>query len=204
MKLTDARYIPHTVAAAFLAAVVIAALAPAEAKLGDTVKLIYLHASITWVALAVFAAAALTGIAALLVRSETLSAWSRASLATATVYWLGHFVIGLVVMKLAWGGWFWSEPRVRAGMLILGVAIAATLVALSVDKSWAAPALSIGVLIFIYVLLASVGRVFHPQGAIRSSESLAIKGAVAAILFLVGSASLQIARLLRELGPVKE
>jgi len=122
----------RSILAAFAAAMVIAALAPSEAKLGDTVKLIYLHASITWVSLATFVVAAIVGIAALIRRSGALAVWSRASLATATAYWIGHFLIGLVVMKLAWGGWFWSEPRVRAGMLILGVSIAATLVALSI------------------------------------------------------------------------
>ncbi len=197
MQLADRKYIPHTIALALLASVVVAALAPAEARLGDTVKLIYLHASITWVALALFGIAALAGAAALLLRRDSLSSWSRASLATATIFWIGHFVLGLVVMKLAWGGWFWSEPRVKAGMIILGFAIAATLVALSVDRSWVSSLLAIGMVAFIAVLLASIGRIFHPSGAIRSSESMAIKGAVLAILALMGTVSFQTTRLLK-------
>lgn len=196
MNLAQRKYIPCTIAASIVAAVAVAALAPAEQKLGDTVKLIYLHASITWVALATFGAAAVIGVLALVRRSDSMASWSTAALSTGTLFWVFHFAFGLVVMKLAWGGWFWSEPRVKAGMLILGVAIAATLLAYASERRWVGPVLSIGVVLFVTLLLASPGRIFHPAGAIRESDSTAIKGSVAVILLLVSAASAQTARLL--------
>ncbi len=204
MNLTDRRYIPYTIGLTLAAAVVIAYLAPAEAKLGNTVKLIYLHASITWIALGLFAIAGLIGLAALITRKEILSFWAQASLTTATVYWVGHFVLGLVVMKLAWGGWFWSEPRVKAGVLILGMAIAATLLASSMNNKWLSPLLSIGIAVFIVILLSTVGRIFHPQNAIFSSDSVAIKASVVLIIGLLATTSFQLMRLVKPSPVLKE
>lgn len=204
MTFADRKYIPHTIAIALAGAVGAAAVAPAEAKLGQTVKLIYLHASVTWIALLTFAAAALLGLVAIVRHSDAVGRWSVATLCTATLLWLVHFGLGLVVMKLAWGGWFWSEPRVRAGMLILGTSIAASLVATSVRPRWAGPALAIGTLVFVVLLLATIGRVFHPAGAIRSSNSIAIKGAVASILVLIAATSVQTARLFGKIAPASE
>lgn len=195
MNLVSRKYIPHTIIAAIVGAVLVSLSAPAEQRLGDTVKLIYLHASITWVALCAFIVAALLGVLALGRRSDKLACWSAATLMTATAFWVAHFVLGLVTMRLAWGGWFWSEPRIRAGMFILGVSIAATLLAISTEKRWVGPALSLGVLVFIVVLLSATGRVFHPAGAIRESNSLAIKGSVLVIVALIVTASVQTTRL---------
>ncbi len=194
MNLASRKYIPHTIASAAVAAVVVSLLAPAEERLGDTVKLIYLHASVTWVALCAFAAAGLVGLVALARRSDVLSCWSTALLATATAFWTIHFALGLVTMRLAWGDWFWSEPRIRAGMLILGVSIAATLLALAADRRWIGPALSVAVVVFIVLLLTTTGRVFHPAGAIRESNSIAIKGSVFLIVLLTVAASIQTTR----------
>lgn len=195
MNLASRKYIPHTIVAAAVAAVGVSMIAPSEQRLGDTVKLIYLHASVTWVALCAFAAAGLLGLVALAWRSDRLSCWSTALLATATAFWTIHFALGLVTMRLAWGDWFWSEPRIRAGMLILGVSIAATLFALAAERGWMGPALSVAVVVFIVVLLTTTGRVFHPAGAIRESNSLAIKGSVLAIVLLTVAASIQTTRL---------
>lgn len=203
MNFVHRRYIPHTIVLAALAAIAIAAIAPAEQRLGDTVKLIYLHASVTWVALAAFAASALLGLVALLRRSDTLAAWSAATLATATLYWVIHFTLGLVTMRLAWGGWFWSEPRIRAGMLILGVSLAATLLAFAVERRWLGPMLAVGIVAFIVVILSTAGRVFHPTSAIRDSNSLAIKAAVVAILTLVLATSIQVARLFATMSALR-
>jgi len=195
VNLARRKYVPHTIAAVAITTVLVSMAAPAEERLGDTVKLIYLHASVTWVALCAFAAAGIVGIAALARRSDRLSCWSTALLATATAFWTVHFALGLVTMRLAWGDWFWSEPRIRAGMLILGVSVAATLLALAAEKNWTGPALSIAVVTFIVVLLATAGRVFHPAGAIRESNSLAIKGSVLVIVLLTLVASIQTTRL---------
>jgi len=199
VNLASRKYVPHTIAAAAVAAVVVSLLAPAEERLGDTVKLIYLHASVTWVALCAFAVAGLLGLVALARRSDVLSCWSTALLATATAFWTIHFALGLVTMRLAWGDWFWSEPRIRAGMLILGVSIAATLLALAADRGWMGPALSVAVVVFIVLLLTTAGRVFHPAGAIRESNSIAIKGSVFLIVLLTVAASIQTTRLFARL-----
>lgn len=194
-RLLDRRYIPHTIVAMAAAAIIVALLAPSEQRLGETVKLIYLHASVTWVALCAFLAAAIAGLVALVGRSDRWAAWSVATLATATLFWSFHFVLGLITMRLAWGAWFWSEPRIRAGLLILGASIAGTLLAIAVQRRWAGPAISVGMAAFVLVLLSSAGRVFHPTSAIRDSSSLAIKGAVGLIVLLVAATSVQITRL---------
>lgn len=75
------------------------------------------------------------------------------------------------------------------------IAFAATLLAVFLDSRWAGPLLSVGIVVFIVVLLSMAGRIFHPTSAIRDSDSLVIKGAVLVIVLLMMVASVQITRL---------
>ena len=68
--------IPLFVAGSVLLAVVFAWLAPAEATLGEAVKLVYVHAALMWVGFALSTSGGVAGVAYLFRRKDALIAWS--------------------------------------------------------------------------------------------------------------------------------
>ncbi|MBN1135685.1 MAG: hypothetical protein JXM73_03825 [Anaerolineae bacterium] len=165
------------VAAGFLVLLAASAiLAPAEAQLGQVIKLVYVHGALVMVGLATFSVAGGLGLAALVVRRRTWYNGTWGVGLAALVVWIVYILSSMAVTGLAWGQMIaWSEPRVRASALILLAAIVLAVVIRLVNHPdfMAMVNLVMGVVPWILVRRAEAIR--HPLDPIGGSQSASIQ-----------------------------
>jgi hypothetical protein len=170
------RLLPLAAAGLFCLLLVWVVLAPAEASLGNVVKLVYVHGALVWAGLLTFTLAGGLGLIALVVRRPVWYRATRAASVAALVVWVIYAISAMAVTGLTWGQIIaWNEPRVQASGLILVAALLLALVARLVDQRdfYAAVNLVLGIVIWIVVRQAQVIR--HPVNPIGESGSAAIQ-----------------------------
>lgn len=168
---------------ATLAAVVLW-IAPAEATLGQGVKLVFIHGALLLTGMLGLYVAGIAGIVTAVNGQENLARWML------TIGWVGFvmYVAGLLMSVPAgvvnWGGVYTSEPRVQVAMngIALGVIVL-------VSNHLLEHARVKGVLFAAYaVYLAwstyNAPMVLHPANPIGTSPSRAIQFSFAALLLL--------------------
>lgn len=169
-------------------------LSPAEATLGNVVKIVYLHGAAERISTYAYLAAALMGVAQLALRRPQWARWTRAALETAILFWLAEFLISLPAQVLAWGGLIWDEPRVIGALWILGLSGLVYGVARWLDDpAWIALAACANALIVLIVLRGGI-NILHPLNPIIASDSVAIKLFYGAIVLVTGALALQVTR----------
>jgi hypothetical protein len=152
-------------------------LAPAEARLGNLVKLVYVHGALVWAGLLTFSVAGALGLVALVVRRPVWYHGTRAAGATALVVWIVYAISAMVVTGLAWGQVVaWNEPRVQAsGLILVAAVVLAVVVRLVNQRDFTALVnLVMGIVPWLVVRRAEVIR--HPVDPIGGSGSAAIQG----------------------------
>jgi len=181
-------------------ALFIAWFAPAERTLGDLVKLIYVHAAISWVAILIFVIAAILGLSFLVTTKSSLYEWSCALEVTAIFLWFIHTLMGAAAMRIVWGGFLWTEPKFKTTVFILLITLAAYLFSMVVAKPKIVSVLNVGIAPLVVLLVLRAGRIVHPLNPILASSGLKIKICSGMIALLFLAIALQIARWLREFG----
>jgi hypothetical protein len=175
----------------FLAVLLI--LSPAEATLGNVVKIVYLHGSLERISTYAYLAAGLLGVGQLAIRRETLAYWTQAVAETAIGLWLAQFVVSLPAQILAWGSIALSEPRVNSALWILGLTVLLYGVARWMGQhAWMSIAAAANAIIVLLILRGTVDIV-HPFNPIVASDSMDIKLFYAAIVLATGLLALKIA-----------
>jgi hypothetical protein len=152
------------------------ALAPADTRLGNIVKLVYVHGALVWVGLLTFTVASGLGLVALITRRPVWYRGTRAVGVAALVVWVVYALSAMAVTGLTWGQVIaWNEPRVQASALILVAAALLALVTRVVDHNafTAGVNLALGIAIWIVVRHAEVIR--HPVNPIGESGSVAMQ-----------------------------
>ena len=88
------------------------ALAPDEARLGNLVKLVYVHGALVWVGLVTFSVAGGLGLVALVVRRPMWYHGTWAAGLAALVIWIVYIVSAMAVTGLTWGQMIaWNESH---------------------------------------------------------------------------------------------
>lgn len=159
-------------------------LAPAESRLGNVIKLVYVHGALVWAGLLTFTVAGGLGLVALAVRylgrsARRAAVWYRgaqsASVA-ALVVWIVYVVSSILVTGLTWGQWIaWGEPRVQATALILGAGLAFFAVARLVDHQDFSAMVAVVMGILPWVMVHQANAIRHPVDPIGGSESSAMQ-----------------------------
>lgn len=151
-------------------------LAPAEARLGNVIKLVYVHGALVWAGLGAFTLAGALALAALLSRR---AAWYRAGEAAASVallVWFVYVLSAMLVTGLTWGQWIaWGEPRVRATALILAAAVLLAVVRRAVAHPDFTAIVNLMMGILPWVVVRQAGAIRHPVDPIGGSESASIQ-----------------------------
>ncbi len=177
--------------AALLAVLLV--LSPSEATLGNVVKIVYLHGSLERVSTYAYLAAAILGLAYLVLRRSSLAAWTQAMAEVAIGLWLAEFIISLPAQWLAWGGITLDEPRVNGALWILALTLVIYIVARWIgDKLWIAFAAIANALV-LYLVLRGEVNILHPLNPITGSDSPEIKIFYAVIVLTVAAAAVVIA-----------
>lgn len=152
-------------------------LSPAESRLGNLVKLVYVHGALVWTGLLAFAVAGLFGLAALVVRRPTWYRGTQAAGLAALVVWGLYVLSAMAVTSLTWGQLVaWNEPRVRATGLILVAAIVLFVVARLVDQADFTAAVNLVMGVVPWVVVRQADAIRHPVDPIGGSGSTAIQG----------------------------
>lgn len=176
------------------AALLLAGIGPRERSLGLNVRLVYLHGAWVWTALLGFAAAALAGLAGLLLHRVN---WQRASIAlgqAGTLFWITYLPMSLLVMQANWNGLFLEEPRFRIGLDFALIALLLQAGILLLGRPAWASAVNIVYLAGLAFSLASSREIMHPPSPIASSGWLALQAYFAGLTFTCAAAGSQIAR----------
>jgi len=172
-----------------LIAVILALIAPEEATLGSYIKLIYIHAAVTWVGMVMFVASGLLALLFLLSKlasgkskgvsgpsaRDSLVTWSSASQATAIIFWLTSVSIGSFAAYLTWGGSWWEEPRLRVALFILVLAVAMYQLGRMLSDKLTRAVLNLSLPASAALLLFATGKLVHPNNAFAKSDSFEIK-----------------------------
>jgi hypothetical protein len=171
-----------------------AALGPAEKSLGVNVRVVYVHGAWVWASLASFLAAALVGLAGLILRRERLKAWSRALGRTGLFFWITYLPISMWAMQTNWNGLFLAEPRWRLALVfaITGLLLQVG-VALLEDPAWAS-AVNIGYFVVLMISVTNAQNVMHPPAPILNSDAWRIQVFFAGLLGFTLLAAWQFAR----------
>ncbi|MEW6184001.1 MAG: hypothetical protein AB1500_12655 [Bacillota bacterium] len=186
--------------ALILFAVALALLAPEEQTLGRYIRLIYIHAAVTWVGLSMFG---LSGVFAFLSffaglrpdkakgqnLKDILTDLSSAGQSTAVLFWAASVALGSVAAYLTWGGNWWIEPRIKLAVFILILALFIYQLRQMTGKSSLLAGLNFGLPLSILLLLSVTGKLVHPHNAFAQSDSVRMKLFAALITLLFVSAA---------------
>jgi hypothetical protein len=151
-------------------------LAPAEAQLGQLIKLVYIHGALVMVGLATFSAAGGLGLVALLVRRRAWYDGTWAAGVAALVVWIVYIVSSMAVTGLTWGQVIaWNEPRVRASALILLAAVVLAVVTRLVGHRDFTALVNLVMGVVPWVLVRRAEAIRHPLDPIGGSQSTSIQ-----------------------------
>jgi hypothetical protein len=145
--------------------VVIAVLAlfgPEEQSLGSNVRIVYLHGAWVLAAEVAFAAAALVGLFALVLRRERLHRWSAALGRTGIVFWLTYLPLSLWAMEANWNGLFLAEPRFRLALIF---AVTGTLLQIGlwlINVDWVTSSANLIFFVVLRVVFSTASNIMHP------------------------------------------
>ena len=179
------KWLPWLAGVLFVLLFVFVLLAPAESRLGNLVKLVYVHGALVWAGLATFSLAGVLGLVALGIRylgrsAERARIWYGGTAAAgkaALAIWIIYVISAILVTGLTWGQWIaWNEPRVQATALILGAALVLALVARLVDHPDFAALVNVAMAILPWILVNQADAIRHPVDPIGGSNSSSIQG----------------------------
>ena len=178
------------------AIVVLTALGPIERTLGENLRLVVLHGAWVWTGKILFAAAALAGLAGLLLPR---SFWSILSLVlgrAGLLFWLTYLPMSLIVQMQNWGGIFWDEPRWRVPFTfgVVGLLLQFGLWVINQSRVTDLANLVFGVV--LWWQLGAITNILHPDSPIFGSDSTGIQFFFLVLLGLTLFAAAQITRLL--------
>lgn len=190
---TNSRFVknfPLVATIAFLLALILIWLAPAEKSLGQAVKLVFLHAAFMWVAFGLVTLQGLLSLVSLLTpQKATLIRFNALTLIASLILFLATGLLGLYTAVVTWGGVNWTEPRLfmLAEVLALGL-IAIGLKTVLNPKLGSLVSLAFAVVVWVLVLRTEL--VMHPANPIFSSNSLTFKTVPVSASLLIASAIL--------------
>lgn len=177
-------------------AVILALIAPEEKTLGSYIKLIYIHAAVTWVGMLMFVTSGVLALASIAfwflsrngVRAKgwgSVVTWSSAAQRTAIDFWATSVISGSIAAYFTWGSQFWRmEPRIQVAVFILILAFAVSLAGEMLPANVTRAFLNFSLPVALTLLLAVTGKLVHPNNAFTNSDSLEIKFFAIAIAFI--------------------
>ena len=176
-------------------------LSPAEAQLGNLIKVIYLHGALARVGLYALMLAGLPALAYLIRPRPALLRWSNAIQVAGMIVFVVHFALSVIPTYATWGVWIaFEEPRTRMTLQIVGVGLLIVLVRRLIDddRLHAIANFALGAAVLLLNLRTGVLR--HPLNPIGESTSAAIQLYYAGILLTCAALTGLLAWSLRD-GP---
>jgi hypothetical protein len=178
-----------------LAIAVMSLFGPEEQSLGANVRLVYLHGAWVLTAEIAFIAAALTGLAGLILRRDLFHDWSAALGRTGIVFWVTYLPLSLVAMQTNWNGLFLSEPRFRLALTFAVVGVLLQIGLWMMNNRLLTSIANIAYIIVLRVIFATAANIMHPPPSpIFNSGNYVIIGFFVALNLLTWVAAFFMAR----------
>jgi hypothetical protein len=141
---------------------VISLFGPEEQSLGSNVRIVYLHGAWVMAAELAFAAAALVGLLALILRRDGLHGWSAALGRSGIVFWVTYLPLSLWAMNANWNGLFLAEPRFRLALTFAIVGVLMQVGLWLINTGWITSLANLVFFITLRVVFANASYVMHP------------------------------------------
>jgi heme exporter protein C len=128
-------YLPQWVAAPMVATAIVAIflVAPTEATMGDAQRIVYIHVSVAWTALASFVIMAASGGMYLVRRNLAWDHWSRAALEIGWLCCTLTLATGSLWAHSAWNTWWTWDPRLTTAFVLWAMYSAALVLRSGID-----------------------------------------------------------------------
>jgi hypothetical protein len=152
-------------------AIMLVLLAPAEATIGDGMKIVAIHVSLIWTGMIGLFLTGILGVATMFRPDGRLVSWME------TTAWvsLAVFALGVGTSLIAeivnWGGIAWNEPRTAANLNLLALTVVAQVIASWLHRPRIQGALHLLVAGVILWTTVTTELQLHPSGAVSSSPS---------------------------------
>ena len=199
LEIVRKKVLPLLALALFVLLLVWVVLAPSESRLGNLVKLVFVHGALVWSGLLAFTLAGALGLVYLAMRHilgsispaarRRAPVWYRGTASAglaALIVWIAYVISSVAVTGLTWGQIIaWNEPRVQATGLILLAAVVLYIVARLVANDDFTAIVSVLMGIVPWVVVKQAGVIRHPVDPIGGSESAAMQQYYGLILLTV-------------------
>lgn len=162
--------LPAGIILALLIGMILIWLSPEDKGLGSVLKLVYLHGALIETGLFLFTCVGLVSLISIFRNSSGFSLLFAIE-KTAIIFWVAATVVGNITSWLAWGGIFWSEPRLQATILISLISISIYLISSASENPKTISFLGIGLALSVWILMIRAGRIMHPVNPFSVSES---------------------------------
>jgi len=167
-------------------------LAPAEATIGQGIRIVYVHVALIWSGMAILLIAGLLGLIILISGRAASSSWMQIVAWTGLAFFAAGVITSLAAEVVNWGGIAWREPRTAANLNLLAIVVVTQVVI-----SWLTNPRLKGLLNFVLALAIvwttlNTEVQLHPENAVGDATSRAIQIAfyVVTLLCLIAAAML--------------
>lgn len=154
-----------------LAAAIVVFVSPAEKTLGNGIKPVYVHVSLTWAGMLTFWLTAVLGIWGLVRPGEKRFAWLKVFYFVAFGIYLAGFLVSMLASIVNWGGVPFREPRVLSTINVLVVSAVGGVILVWLRRFRAANLLAVLPLVVIYWSAQSSRLVLHPDSPVSSAPT---------------------------------
>jgi hypothetical protein len=187
---------------AFLALLVLAAallvlLAPAEATIGQGIRIVYIHVALIWTGLLLLLVAGLLGLAVLIAGPGRLAIWMQLVAYTGLGFFAAGVLTSLAAEIVNWGGIAWREPRTAANLNLLAVAVIIGVANTLLPNPRLRGALNLLLAVAAVWITVTTELQLHPANAVGTATSSAIQltfYGLAALCLLVAACLILYAR----------
>lgn len=156
---------------------------PPDARLGKMVRFVMFHGAATWVNMGTFTLAGLFGVA-FIFGAKGAQRWNEAFRWFSLPLWVVNTVLGIVSMKVLWGGILWDEPRLLMTFGLLAGSVVILAVQLIFDHPKVPAALDAVLAAALWFLVLVLPNLFHPDSPVFNSDNAVY---IYAFLGMVGS-----------------
>jgi hypothetical protein len=174
--------LPHLL---FFALLIIILWPLKEASLGHLIKLVFVHASLIQISLALLLINSFISAAAFFWQKEKLTILVKILLHFSVWSWAIAYLGSVWVTKAAWGAIDWDEPRFLASTQLLFLLLPYWGLNLIINYDWLLKFTSIGMGLFAQFLIRLAPVRLHPENPVGQSESWLIQTGFFSLLFLL-------------------
>lgn len=149
--------------------IIVLLLAPEEGTLGQGIKPVYLHVSLTLTGMILLYLTAVLGFVLFFWENEKLGFWLHSVFSVGYGLYLAGFLVSLLASYINWGGIPIMEPRIRTASNVLAVATIAFVLSILVSHRRLVGAVSLFPAVFMAFTVSSSTLALHPDNPVNSS-----------------------------------